>query len=152
MQLTLLAVGRLRPEFRAAADDYLARLGHYCRAAEIEVREAGKAGSAAESRRIEGTRLRDKLPSGGQVIALDRTARPWSSEQLAEKLERWQLSARPVALLIGGSEGLDPELLDRATERWSLGPMTLPHELARVVVLEQLYRGFTILRREKYHK
>jgi 23S rRNA (pseudouridine1915-N3)-methyltransferase len=67
-------------------------------------------------------------------------------------MARWQQEARPVVLLLGGSVGLDPALIARASQRWSLGPLTLPHELARVVVLEQVYRGFTILRGEPYHK
>ena len=152
MQVTVLAVGRLRPGLRDAADDYLARLGRYCRAAEVEVKAAGKAATAAEGRRIEGTRLRERLPGGAHLVALDRAARPWSSGALARNLDSWRLAARPVALIIGGSDGLDDALLASAAERWSLGPLTLPHELARVVVLEQLYRGFTILQGEKYHK
>jgi len=152
VQLTVLAVGRLRPEFRTAADDYLKRLCRYCRAAELEVREAGRAASPAEGVRIEGLRLGEKIPSGGHVVALDREGTAWSSERVAERIDRWQLAARPVSVLLGGSHGLDPALLSTAAERWSLGALTLPHELARVVVLEQLYRGFTILRGEKYHK
>jgi 23S rRNA (pseudouridine1915-N3)-methyltransferase len=67
-------------------------------------------------------------------------------------VSRWQLRARPIALLIGGSHGLDDGLLGQARARWSLGPLTLPHELARVIALEQLYRAWTILRGEPYHK
>ena len=87
------------------------------------------------------------------MVALTREGASWSSQDLAlSSCERWLLAARPVALILGGSHGLDPTLLARAANRWSLGPLTLPHELARVVVLEQLYRGFTILRGEPYHK
>jgi len=86
------------------------------------------------------------------MVALARDGTPWSSQELARQLERWLLLARPVALVLGGSHGLDPALLARAAHRWSLGPLTLPHELARVVVFEQVYRGFTILRGEPYHK
>jgi 23S rRNA (pseudouridine1915-N3)-methyltransferase len=71
---------------------------------------------------------------------------------LARQFERWLLSARPLALVIGGSQGLDASLIGRAHARWSLGPLTFPHELARVIVLEQTYRAFTILRGEPYHK
>jgi 23S rRNA (pseudouridine1915-N3)-methyltransferase len=85
-------------------------------------------------------------------VALAGAGDPWSSEQLARRLERWRLDARPLAFVIGGSRGLDPDLIASAAERWSLGPLTLPHELARVVVAEQLYRGMTILRGEPYHK
>ena len=85
-------------------------------------------------------------------MALAREGAGWTSRDLAAQLDRWLLAARPVALIIGGSQGLDSTLLARAHARWSLGPLTLPHELARVVVLEQLYRAFTILRGEPYHK
>jgi len=152
VQLTLLAVGKLRPVFRAAADEYLRRLARYGRVAEIEVREAGKAPNAEEGCRQEGARLRERIGPGAYRVALDREGSPWSSEKLAARLDRWRLTARPVTLLIGGSHGLDPALRTSCEERWSLGPMTLPHELARVVVYEQLYRAWTILHHEPYHK
>ncbi len=148
----MLAVGRLRPIFRAAADEYLRRLGRYHKTAEVEVREAGNASSPAAALKLEGERLGDRIAPGTRVVALDRSAPPWSSEQVARRIEQWQLSARPVVVILGGSHGLAPTLLADAAERWGLGPMTLPHELARVVVLEQLYRGCTILRGEPYHK
>jgi 23S rRNA (pseudouridine1915-N3)-methyltransferase len=85
-------------------------------------------------------------------VALARQGSAWTSTELARRLEAWQREARPVALAIGGSRGLAGDLLAAATDRWSLGPLTLPHELARVVVVEQLYRASTILRGEPYHK
>jgi 23S rRNA (pseudouridine1915-N3)-methyltransferase len=152
VQLTLLAVGKLRPVFREAADEYLRRLARYGRAAEIEVREAGKAPNAEEGCRQEGARLRERIGTGAYLVALDREGTAWSSEKLAARLDHWRVAARPVTLLIGGSHGLDPSLLAACSERWSLGPLTLPHELARVVVYEQLYRAWTILHHEPYHK
>ena len=152
MRLTLLAVGKLGPALREAADDYLRRLRRYAEVGEIEVREAGKSPSAAEGRRQEGARLRDRLPQGALVVALDRQGESWSSEELAARLDGWRAGGRPVALILGGSRGLDPDLLARATDHWSLGALTLPHQLARVVVVEQLYRAWTILRGEPYHK
>jgi 23S rRNA (pseudouridine1915-N3)-methyltransferase len=83
---------------------------------------------------------------------LTRLGSPWSSAELAERLDRWLLESRPLAFAIGGSTGLDEEFLQRCQHTWSLGPLTLPHELARVVVVEQVYRAFTILRGEPYHK
>lgn len=152
MRLTLLAVGKLRPVFREAADEYLRRLQRDERVTEIEVREAGRAPNAEEGCRQEGVRLRERIGAGSHLVGLDREGTEWSSEQLAERLDRWRLAARPVTLLIGGSHGLDPALLATCDQRWSLGLLTLPHELARVVVYEQLYRAGTILRREPYHK
>lgn len=152
MQLTLVAVGKLRPVFRAAADEYLRRLTRYGRITEIEVREAGRAPNAEEGCRQEGARLRERIGAGSHLVALDREGTAWSSEKLAARLDQWRLAARPVTLVLGGSHGLEPALLASCNERWSLGPLTLPHELARVVVYEQLYRAWTILHHEPYHK
>lgn len=152
MKLALLAVGRLRPAYRAAADDYLARIRRYATIEEREVKEASRAPTVEAGLRDEGTALAARLPPDTRLVALDRGGRPWSSEDLARRLDGWRLAARPVTFVIGGSHGLDAALLGRADARWSLGALTLPHELARVVVLEQVYRGFTILRGEPYHK
>jgi len=119
--------------------------------AEREVRAGGRSATEALRRREESRRLAKAIPADAAVIALDRAGTPWSSEELARRLDRWRSEARPLVLLIGGAFGLDPELLRGARQRWSLGPLTLPHELARVVVLEQWYRAWTILRGEPYH-
>ena len=144
MRLVLLCVGKLGARYRAPADDYLRRLGRHDTVEEFEVREVGL--------EQEASRLEAKLPPGAFVVALDRAGRQFSSEALAQQLDGWRLAARPVACLIGGSHGLHQRLLRAAGLRWSLGLLTLPHELARVVVLEQLYRAGTILRGEPYHK
>lgn len=151
-RVTVLAVGRLRPAFREAADEYLRRLKRYAPAEEVEVREAGKSPSPAEALRVEGERLRGKIPPGSYVLALDREGEGWSSEVLARRVGRWRDEGRAITVVVGGSHGLATEVLRDAGARWSLGPATLPHELARVVVYEQLYRAWTILRGEPYHK
>jgi 23S rRNA (pseudouridine1915-N3)-methyltransferase len=152
VQLHLLAVGRLRSYYREACDDYLRRLRRHLAVTEAEVREAARAPTVDAQREEEARRLAGRLPGGASVVALTREGRGWSSEELAASLDRWRLAARPVALVIGGSRGLAPAFLAGAAERWSLGPLTLPHELARVIVVEQLYRAMTILRGEPYHK
>jgi 23S rRNA (pseudouridine1915-N3)-methyltransferase len=152
MELVLLAVGRLRPSYREMVDDYLRRLGRHVKAREVEVREAGRAPTVELQRAQEGERLLARRPGGSRLVALTREGAGWSSEEVGRRLGRWMQDGRPVALAIGGSRGLAPDLLAAADERWSLGPLTLPHELARVVVAEQLYRAATILRGEPYHK
>jgi 23S rRNA (pseudouridine1915-N3)-methyltransferase len=152
VELTLLAVGRLRPFYREACDEYARRLGRYVRFREVEVREASRSPTVAAQREEEAARLGAKLAAGSEVVALSRSGAPWSSEEVARQIERWRMAARPVALVIGGSHGLSPEFMARSVTRWSLGPLTLPHELARVVLVEQLYRGFTILQGIPYHK
>ena len=152
MDLILLAVGRLRPAYRALCDDYLRRLGRHVAAREVEVKEASRAPTVHAQREEEGGRLMGRVPERARLVALTREGGGWSSEELARRLQGWLAEARPVALAIGGSHGLAPGLVARAADRWSLGPLTLPHELARVVVAEQLYRASTILRGEPYHK
>ena len=119
---------------------------------ELEVREAGRASTAELRRTEEAARLTRAVPTGARLIVLDRGGSSWSSEELAQRLERWRDQGSALALVIGGAFGLAPEFVTRAAERWSLGPLTLPHELARVIVLEQWYRAWTILRGEPYHK
>jgi 23S rRNA (pseudouridine1915-N3)-methyltransferase len=152
MTLFVLAVGRLRAAYREACDDYLRRLGRYTRVEEAEVREASRAPTVEAQREEEADRLRARLPGGSTVVALARGGSSWTSEELARRMDGWRVAARPLAFVIGGSHGLSPGFLASASVRWSLGPLTLPHELARVVLVEQLYRGFTILRGEPYHK
>ena len=152
MDLLIIGVGRLRPSYRQACDDYLGRLGRYATVKELEVREASRAPTVEAQREDEARRLRERVPRGATVVALARAGSAWTSEELARRVDGWRIAARPVAVLIGGSHGLASGLIESAASRWSLGPLTLPHELARVVVLEQLYRAFTILRGEPYHK
>jgi 23S rRNA (pseudouridine1915-N3)-methyltransferase len=152
MDLVILAVGRLRPSYREACDDYLRRLSRYAKVKEVEVREASRASTVEAQREEETGRLLARAPGGATVVALAREGSAWTSEELARRMEGWRMAARPLAFLIGGSRGLASGLLASAAARWSLGPLTLPHELARVLVTEQLYRAFTIIRGEPYHK
>jgi 23S rRNA (pseudouridine1915-N3)-methyltransferase len=152
VDITVAAVGKLRPYYRQAVDDYARRLKRYATFVEHEVREASRAPTLAAQLAEEAQRLDARIPRGSTLVALTRDGAGWSSSDLARQLDRWRLVSRPLALVVGGSRGLDPSLLSRASARWSLGPLTLPHELARVVLVEQLYRGFTILRGEPYHK
>jgi len=154
MHTLLLAVGKLRPSFRAACDDYLRRIRRYGPIEEREVRESGRVREPATRRREESARLERLIPERAHPVVLDRGGSSWTTEQLAARLEKWRGTPLPVCLVIGGAFGLDPGFSgDRAgVARWSLGPLTLPHELARVVVLEQWYRAWTILRGEAYHK
>ena len=137
---------------REAADEYLRRLRRYARVTELEVREAGKAGNPAAQRRSEAASIGEALAAGAVAVALARTGDGWSSRELAKRLAAWRDQSRTVAFLIGGAEGLAPELIEAAAHRWSLGQLTLPHELARIVVIEQLYRGMSLLAGAKYHK
>lgn len=152
MRISVLAIGKLRTHFRGTCDIYADRLKRYCSFEEVELREASRAPTVALERAEEAARLESRITDGAFRVALSREGGAWSSADLAAELDRWRLAARPVAVLVGGSHGLDPSLIRSADRVWSLGPLTLPHELARVVVVEQLYRAWTILRGEPYHK
>jgi 23S rRNA (pseudouridine1915-N3)-methyltransferase len=152
VDISVVAVGKLRPYYREAFDDYAHRLRRYASFREHEVREASRAPTVAAQRAVEAERLVARMPEGSNLVALARVGAGWTSADLAKQLERWLLAARPLTFVIGGSHGLDSSLIARAVATWSLGPLTLPHELARVVVGEQLYRAFTILRGGPYHK
>jgi 23S rRNA (pseudouridine1915-N3)-methyltransferase len=152
VDIEIVAVGKLRPYYRQAADDYIRRLRRYTQVREQEVREASRAPNTAVQRAEEAARLEVKIPDRTTVVALAREGVGWSSRELARQLEGWLLQGRPLAFVIGGSSGLNSSVIARASARWSLGPLTFPHELARVILCEQLYRAFTILRGEPYHK
>ena len=152
MEIGIVAVGKLRSYYRDAADDYARRLKRYVALRELEVSEASRAPTVQTQLADEAKRLEGKIATGTTLVALTRNGAAWSSRDLAAQLDRWLLASQPVALVIGGSQGLASTLLSRSQSRWSLGPLTLPHELARVIVFEQIYRAFTILRGEPYHK
>jgi len=154
VKIRIVAVGRLKERFWSeAAGEYLKRLGPYAdvRVVEVADRDPGRGEDRALAE--EASAVLRALPDSTHVIALDIGGRQMSSEQLAERLSQLALEGRSdVSFVIGGSLGLAPEALARADERLSLGPMTLPHNLARVVLLEQVYRAFKIIRGEPYHK
>lgn len=100
----------------------------------------------------EGKEMLSHLESTDKVIALAIKGRQYSTEQLASELQNWLSSGRNVALMIGGPEGLAPECLKRAETKWSLSALTLPHPIVRVIVIEQLYRAWSILQHHPYHR
>lgn len=101
----------------------------------------------------EAERIRGAIKPRQRLVALDPRGAPWPSERVAERLRAWlDEGVTGVVFALGGADGLAPELVDAADERWSFGPLTLPHDLARVVLWEQLYRAGTILRGEPYHR
>jgi len=100
----------------------------------------------------EGAALLAAIPKGAHVVALDGRGKAWSSEDVAVQLARWRMLGKDLAFVIGGADGLAAAVLDRADQRWSLGPATLPHPLVRIVVAEQLYRAVTQLGNHPYHR
>jgi 23S rRNA (pseudouridine1915-N3)-methyltransferase len=151
---TLVSVGKPKGWAAEGSEDYAKRLRRYFPVTIIEVAEEDmNRRSHNEVLSAEGDRILERLPKEAYLISLDREkGKQHSSVKLALKLEDLGLSGRSqVAFVIGGSLGLSPEVLKRSNELWSFGSITLPHALARVVLLEQLYRAAKIHRNEKYH-
>ncbi|HET7272237.1 MAG TPA: 23S rRNA (pseudouridine(1915)-N(3))-methyltransferase RlmH [Rubrobacter sp.] len=151
---TLVSVGKLKGWAAEGSEDYAKRLRRSFPVEIIEVAEEDmNRRSREEVLSAEGERILRRLPAEAYVISLDREkGKQQPSEALARKLEDLGLSGRShVAFVIGGPLGLSPEVFLRADELWSFGKITLPHALARVLLLEQLYRAVKIQRGEKYH-
>jgi 23S rRNA (pseudouridine1915-N3)-methyltransferase len=155
LKARLVAVGERAPAWVAEGfAEYRKRLSHWLPLdlAEVEPGLRGKGRDAARAMADEGARVLAAVPKGALVVALDGGGRMWSSEELAQRLQHWRNGGRDLALLIGGPEGHAPDVLAAAEERWSLGPLTLPHMLVRLVVAEQLYRAAALLANHPYHR
>ena len=151
---TIVAVGKLKGWPADACADYAKRLRRHFSVETIEVSEEDmNRRSPNEVLTAEGNRISRRVPAGSHVVALDRgIGKRHSSEALARRLGALGVAGRSdLAVVLGGPLGLSPEILDGADEVWSFGEITLPHALARVVLLEQLYRAVKIERGEKYH-
>jgi 23S rRNA (pseudouridine1915-N3)-methyltransferase len=146
LKVRLLSVGKDRSGlFEPAAREYGERLAHYTRFSFVEL-------PAGRSKASEARAILAKVNPADWLVALDERGQQLDSVELSKQVARAQQQARDLLFVIGGDEGLDPEVLAKAQLVLSLSRMTLPHRLARVVLAEQLYRSFTVLRGEPYHK
>ena len=155
MRARLIAVGERMPGWVAEGfSEYAKRLSRDLPLELVEIKPGarGKGRDHARAVEHEGAALLAALPRNAHVVALDDRGVAWSSEQLAKQLTDWRMAGRDLAFLIGGPDGHARAVLQRADQRWSLGPLTLPHMLVRLVVAEQLYRAVTILNGHPYHR
>lgn len=156
MRFHLVAVGTRMPDWvNAGFEEYARRLHGGARLQLHEIAPATRKGTNAEPARAmaeEAGRIRRALPARARVIALDAGGRPLDTGSLAERLREWNREGAEVAFLVGGPDGLAPDLLAEADERWSLSALTLPHALVRIVLAEQLYRALSILHNHPYHR
>ncbi len=155
MRTRIIAIGERMPDWVAQGfAEYRKRLTHELPLELVELKPGARGKGRDDARAIhdEGAAILAALPHDTHVVALDGGGHPWSSDELAAQLARWRMGGRDLALLIGGPDGHAPEVLARAEQRWSLGPLTLPHMLVRLVLAEQLYRATTILAGHPYHR
>ena len=155
MRARLIAVGERMPSWVAEGlAEYRKRLSHELPLELIELKPGSRGKGRDDARAIqdEGAAILAVLPHDAQVVALDGRGQTWSSEELATQLGKWRMDGRDLAFLIGGPDGHAAEVLARADQRWSLGPLTLPHMLVRLVLAEQLYRATTIIAGHPYHR
>lgn len=118
---------------------------------ELPLAQRGQ-GSAQQAMDKEAQALRKAMGARDRIIALDVKGKPWSTEELAQQLQSWQMSGSDYSLIIGGPDGIAPDLLASAEQRWSLSALTLPHPMVRVLVVEQLYRAWSINAGHPYHR
>ncbi|MCV6628040.1 MAG: 23S rRNA (pseudouridine(1915)-N(3))-methyltransferase RlmH [Cellvibrionaceae bacterium] len=155
MRTRIIAVGTKMPAWvNTGYQEYAKRLPRdfTVEMVELPLGPRGKGSSNDKARAKEGEQMLAAISAGDKVIALDVLGKAWSTETLADKLEDWRMQGCNYSLLIGGPDGLAPECLARADLKWSLSALTLPHPLVRVVLIEQLYRAWTILNKHPYHK
>ncbi|MEN8260615.1 MAG: 23S rRNA (pseudouridine(1915)-N(3))-methyltransferase RlmH [Pseudomonadota bacterium] len=155
MQIHLITVGnRITSWVQQGYEGYAKRMHREC---ELILREIapGKRFKHSDVPRLvneEGRRMLAAIPKDSHVVALDPAGRQWSTRELSDALDGWQQKGAAVSLLVGGPEGLSDACRSRADQAWSLSKLTFPHPLVRVIVAEQLYRSWSLLRNHPYHR
>lgn len=158
INIKIICIGNLKEKYwKMAIDEYMKRLCRYCKPVIIEVDESRLPSnpSVADEMRVvktEGKKIISKIGEGDFVIAMSLTGDELSSSEFAAKLEKIAMKKSTIDFIIGGSLGLSDEILQRADMEFCLGRVTLPHQLARIVVAEQIYRAYKINNNERYHK
>lgn len=159
MKITLVTVGKIKEKyFTGAIEEYAKRLSRYCKLEIIEVADEKTPDSASEAmesmiRSKEGERLTKYIPEQAYVIALAIEGKMIDSVELSQKIEQIGVNGQShIVFIIGGSLGLDTQILSRADYKLSFSKMTFPHQLMRVILLEQIYRAYRIINHEPYHK
>lgn len=152
MKFRIIWTGKTRDaRLRALIADYAERLSHFVRCEVTEIKEPGRTDKTGIDR--ETKRISDALRPASLTILLDPEGAEWTSQDVAAQLKNWEGNGvKEIAFVVGGPNGLAPELVARADKRWSLSRLTLTHEMARVLLLEQLYRAFTIVHGLPYQK
>jgi 23S rRNA (pseudouridine1915-N3)-methyltransferase len=155
MKINLIAIGNKMPSWVTTGfNEYQRRLTQDCilNLHEITAIKRGKQTDLNKICEAEGSKIISSIPNGNYVIALEIKGKNWSTKQLSQQMSQWMSSGQDISLLIGGPEGLSQACRDKASQLWSLSSLTLPHPLVRIIVAEQLYRAWSILKNHPYHR
>lgn len=155
MRINIIAMGNKMPQWvQQGFDEYYQRLKSHWRIQThwLPLCKRPKTANLDKIHTQEGQKMLQAIPEHSLVIALDQQGYKWSTEKLAGQCQTWQSLGEPVTFLIGSPEGLAPSCLNRADYKWSLSPLTLPHPMVRVILIEQLYRAWSIIQNHPYHK
>ncbi|MEW9796730.1 23S rRNA (pseudouridine(1915)-N(3))-methyltransferase RlmH [Alteromonas sp. CYL-A6] len=155
MRIQIVAVGTKMPAWvTQGVDEFLRRFPPDMPVSFTEI-PAGKRGKNADIKRVlqkEGEQMLAAIGKGNRIVTLEVTGKAWDTPQLADALNTWKMDGRDVSLLIGGPEGLAPECIAAAEQKWSLSRLTLPHPLVRIIVTESLYRAWSVTQNHPYHR
>jgi len=154
MNIRVIAVGKIKENWlKQGIAEYTGRIARYCTVEICEIPDQPESGDSGKDLNIEAGRIMSKIKVGDHVVVLDINGDSLDSVRLARKMENWmEKGGASVTFVIGGSNGLSGEILKRADAVLSFSMMTFPHRLMRLILLEQIYRSFSIINNEKYHK
>ncbi len=155
MKINLIAIGTKMPQWvEQGFRSYQKRLQQDCqlKLTEIPAKKRHKQADLDKIRQQEGQAMLNAIPRNSLVIALEVNGRAWTTEQLSAHLRQWMQGGQEVCLLVGGPEGLSDSCRQQAQQLWSLSPLTLPHPMVRIIIAEQLYRAWSILKNHPYHR
>ncbi len=155
MKIHLIAVGKKMPEWvNAGFSEFSKRMPPELQINLIEIPPSvrNKATPIEKNIKEEGERIQSAIPNNSKLIVLDEKGKDFSSIALSKEMESWLPMGQDISIVIGGADGIDPVIKQQADEKWSLSSLTLPHALVRVVVAEQLYRAWSIMKGHPYHR
>ena len=155
MKIKLLAVGTKMPDWVTAGyESYAKRFpsDFSFQLIEIPMAKRSKSSDIARLKQKEGDAILAATKGSQVVVALDVLGKPWSTEQLAQHCKQWRSQGQTISLMVGGPDGLSPDCLKAAHLKWSLSPLTLPHPMVRILLVEQFYRAWSILQNHPYHR
>ena len=154
MRLRVLAIGQKMPAWvDQGVEEYARRMPREISVEWLDIPPAKRGSATREKYRVqEAEAIEAKLSGKDYVVALDIAGKAVSTELIAERFDQWQMQGEQISIVIGGPDGLHPNILKGAKERWSLGQITLPHPLVRVILAEQLYRAWSVQAGHPYHR